>query len=287
MSFVRATIESFCDVGSGTTPSRAKADRYYGGNIPWVKSGELRETIITKTEEMITPEALSETSLKLVPRGAVLVAMYGATVGRVGMLGIDATTNQAVCHVVPNASQADSRFVFHALCARLPEFVSKSVGGAQPNISQQIIRKTVIPLPPLDEQQRIAAILDAADALRAKRRAALGKLDTLAQSIFLEMFVRGEKSDWPTKSIADISVQTRTGPFGSQLLHSEFTERGIALLGVDNAVHNEFRWDQLRFISETKYRELQRYTVKPGDIIITLWARADVAQSFRTTSRSP
>jgi len=84
-----AKISDFCETGSGTTPSRQKAERYYGGKIPWVKSGELREGEITKTEEMITTEALNETSLKLVPAGALLVAMYGATVGRVGQLGIE------------------------------------------------------------------------------------------------------------------------------------------------------------------------------------------------------
>jgi len=118
-----AKISEFCQTGSGTTPSRQKEALYYGGKIPWVKSGELREGEITETEETVTEAALKETSLKLVPSGALLVAMYGATVGRVGRLGIDATTNQAVCHVIPDPALADERYMFHALCAKASELV--------------------------------------------------------------------------------------------------------------------------------------------------------------------
>src|SRR5690606_33408705 len=155
-------ISEFCRTGSGGTPSRAQADRYYGGRIPWVKSGELREGTVTSTEESITDEALAETAAKLVPAGALLVAMYGATVGRVGRLGMDAATNQAICHIVPDSKRVDDTYLFHALQAKVPEWIGKRVGGAQPNISQGIIRETKVRLPPLPEQKRIAAILDKA-----------------------------------------------------------------------------------------------------------------------------
>ena len=95
-------VGDFCKTGSGGTPSREKEQIYYGGSIPWVKSGELREAEVCRAEESITDLALIESSAKLVPKGAVLVAMYGATVGRVGILGIEAATNQAICHVIPD-----------------------------------------------------------------------------------------------------------------------------------------------------------------------------------------
>lgn len=182
-------IDDFCKTGSGGTPSRTQMDRFYeGGTIPWIKSGELRESIINGAEEYVTEAALKETSIKLVPAGALLVAMYGATVGRLGILGIDATTNQAVCHILPDPKKADLRYLYHAMLERVPKLISMGVGGAQPNISQGLIKDLQIPIPPLPEQRRIAQILDKAEALQAKRRAALAKLDTLAQSIFLEMF---------------------------------------------------------------------------------------------------
>jgi type I restriction enzyme S subunit len=184
-----ARIGEFCDTGAGGTPSRDKADRYFkDGHIPWVKSGELRETVITQTEEHVTSAALEESSAKLVPPGALLVAMYGATVGRVGILGIAATTNQAVCHIIPDPTRADSRYLFHVLMHRVPALLAQRVGGAQPNINQEIVRRLEVPLPNLGQQRRIAEILDKADALRVKRRAALAQLDSLIQSIILDMF---------------------------------------------------------------------------------------------------
>jgi type I restriction enzyme S subunit len=158
-------------------------ERYYeNGTIPWVKSGELRENIITETSEHVTDAALRETSIKLVPAGALLLALYGATVGRLGILGVEATTNQAVCHIIPDPEKANVRYLFHALSNQVPNLIARGVGGAQPNISQGIVKELALMLPPLAEQKRIAAILDAADALRTKRRETLAQLDALLQS---------------------------------------------------------------------------------------------------------
>ena len=189
-------IGEFCQTGSGGTPARDQMARYYdGGTIPWVKSGELRESVINSTEEHVTEAALKETSVKLVPANALLVAMYGATVGRLGILGVPATTNQAVCHIVPDPKRADVRYLFRALETKVSEMLRRTVGGAQPNINQGIVRKLTVPLPPLKEQRRIAAILDQAETLRTQRRAALVQLDSLTQSIFLDMF--GEQTAFP------------------------------------------------------------------------------------------
>jgi type I restriction enzyme, S subunit len=187
VTFPRVKVEDFCRTGSGATPARDNPD-YYGGNIPWIKSGELRETLISKSEEFVTQHALKSTALKLVPPGAILIAMYGATVGRVGLLGIEATTNQAVCHIVPDVKVADTRYLYHFMQSHAGEFIRRGVGGAQPNISQGMVRETLVPLPPLEEQKRIAAILDQADALRRLRARALDRLNALGQAIFHEMF---------------------------------------------------------------------------------------------------
>lgn len=144
------------------------------------------------------------------------------------------------------------------------------VGGSLLRANPKQVADINIPLPPLPEQRRIAAILDKADALRRKRRQALDLLDSLTQSIFLEMFGARRNSDWPTCTIGEVASDIRTGPFGSQLLHSEFVDEGISVLGIDNAVANEFRWVERRFITSEKYRSLARYTVKPGDVLITI-----------------
>ena len=147
-------------------------------------------------------------------------------------------------------------------------------GVTMPNLNTTVIRALPFVYPPLPEQRRIAEILDKADALRVNRRAALAQLDTLTQSIFLDMFGDPVAYGWRMTTIASVASGAdgaiRTGPFGSQLLHSEFTDEGIAVLGIDNAVENEFRWGQRRFISEVKYRGLSRYRVYPGDVLITI-----------------
>jgi len=207
-------ISEFCTTGTGGTPSRDHLDRYFkDGTIPWVKSGELRENIIYETEEHVTALAVQESNVRMVPAGALLLAMYGATVGRLGVLGVSATTNQAICHILPDPQRAVTRYLFHAIRSQVEMLIARGVGGAQPNISQGIVKALRIPLPTLPEQKRIAAILDKADELRAKRRAALAKLDRLTQSIFLDMFGDPVKNDreWPTNTVGHFVAGFETG----------------------------------------------------------------------------
>ncbi|GAA1983292.1 restriction endonuclease subunit S [Microbacterium pumilum] len=133
-------------------------------------------------------------------------------------------------------------------------------------ISLEALGTLSIPLPPLEEQRRIAAILDHADIIRSQRRAILAHLDSLIESLFHSMF-DGVRA---TKSVSDIAAKMRTGPFGSDLLHSEFVDEGIAVLGLDNVVGNEFRWAERRYISREKYEKLSRYTVCPGDVLVSI-----------------
>ena len=177
-------LAHFCKTGTGGTPSRGKMQRYYeGGTMPWVKSGELREEVITSTGEYITETALKETNVKLVPKDALLIALYGATVGRLGILGTQATTNQAVCHIIPNSLRVDLRYMFHSLSNQVSYLVGRGVGGAQPNISQGIIKSLAIPLPPLDLQHRFAAIVKSVEEQKASQRTHLAELDTLFASL--------------------------------------------------------------------------------------------------------
>ena len=212
MSWLLVPISEFCETGSGGTPSRKQAD-YYEGDIPWIKSGDLREKTVTKATEFITELAIKKSSAKVVPKGAILLAMYGATVGRMAMLGVDAATNQAVCSIVPDEKKAFPKYVYYALLNKVPDFLRSAVGGAQPNISQGMIKDTKIPLPypddpekSLKEQKRIAAILDKADGIRRKRQQAIQLADDFLRSVFLDMFgdpVMNPKG-WEVKPVGEI-----------------------------------------------------------------------------------
>ena len=149
------------DIGlwsAGATPSRRNMS-YYSGCIPWVKTGELNNGVLKQTEEHISELALKECSVRLNPIGSVLIAMYGATIGKVSILDIEATTNQACCACIPYMG-VHNKYLFYYLISHKEDFISKSHGGAQPNISKDIIINELIPLPPYEEQTRIADKLE-------------------------------------------------------------------------------------------------------------------------------
>jgi len=198
-------LSDFCKTGSGGTPSRKNSD-YFNGNIPWIKSGELKNTIIIDSEEKISESALKDSSAKLIPKNTILIAMYGATVGQLGILGVEAATNQAICYIIPDPTICDRYYLFRFLQSNLKRFLHQRVGGAQPNISQNIIKTLKVPLPLLSTQQKITSILEKAESAKEKRKEANRLTEEFLKSVFLEMFgdpVRNPKR-WKVKNISEI-----------------------------------------------------------------------------------
>jgi type I restriction enzyme, S subunit len=270
------SLSTVCDIQSGGTPSRSNST-YWGGDILWSKISDIEKAdgIITKTEEHITNEGLKAIRNRIFSKGTLLFAMYGS-VGKTAIAGTKLTINQAILGItINNKNVLDVSYLRHWLGSQQLKFMKDARGVAQKNLSAGYIRDLKIPLPPLQEQKRIADILGKADTLRQKRQQAIDLSSELLRSSFLELC--GPKAEdynkWDFHKIGDLVNQEnhiRSGPFGSALKHSEFKSQGICVLGIDNAVNNVFVSSEKRFITREKYGELKRYTVFPGDVLITI-----------------
>lgn len=175
-----------------------------------------------------------------------------------------------------DAEKVDAKYIYFYLSGNIYLLEEGFKGAGLKHISKAYLENILIPLPPLDTQKKIVAVLDKADQLRKDCQQMEQELNSLAQSVFIDMF--GSKasgySEWPLHRIEELAESKkgsmRTGPFGSDLKHSEFVDEGIAVIGIDNAVKNEFSWGERRFITPEKYAKLKRYRVYPNDLIVTI-----------------
>lgn len=274
--WVQATLDQVARWGSGGTPSRTRPD-FYGGPIPWIKTGELGKGVITRTEESITEEALRHSSAKVFPKGAVALAMYGATIGKASILGVSAATNQACAVGVPTPGITTSEFLLQYLLSQKDKLIEKGQGGAQPNISQGVVKSWPVPLPPLAEQQRISAKLStllARTELCGSRLSRVPQILTLFRESVLEAAVTGRLTEdhepgWSKSSLQDLLQNGRKisygvlkpgkeDPNGVRLIKSGQVRNGILDLAED------FR------ISQALSEEYGRTVLEGGEILLNL-----------------
>lgn len=251
-------------VTSGGTPSRQKSEYYDGGEIHWVKTGDLHNKYVESATEFITQAGLKGSSTRLYPKGTVLVAMYGATIGACSILNVEACTNQACAAFVPNKN-VDIDFLYYLLKYCKPDFVKAGSGGAQPNISSTFLKDYKIPFPPLAEQKRIAAILDKADAIRRKRKQAIQLADDFLRAVFLDMFgdpVTNPKG-FPIGTIRDF---VDTANYGSSGKASE-TEGEFPILRMGNITYEGgWNFSSLKYI-DLSDKDKPKYLAQKGDLL--------------------
>jgi type I restriction enzyme, S subunit len=263
-----------CEVVRGSSPRPKGDSRYYGGAVPRLMVADL-----TRDGKIVSAKIDSLTELgakqsRSMCAEEIVVAVSGAP-GLPAILAHDVCIHDGFVGLRKlDKTRVDIDFLYAYLTFVRSQNHSQAVGAIFKNLTTHQVRDIEIPEIPVAEQKRIAAILDKAEELRELRRQALGELDAIGQSVFLEMFGEPEKYGWAESKVESLvsakSNAIRTGPFGSQLLHSEFVDSGIAVLGIDNAVSNKFVWARPRFITEQKYQQLKRYTVFSGDVIITI-----------------
>ena len=174
--------EIIVDSYAGGTPNRGRGD-YFGGDIPWVSSGEVNNPEINSTFENITIEGLNNSSAKWIPENSILVALYGATAGQVSMLRIRATSNQAVLAIIPNDEVADTMFLYYQIVYNKENLLFLAQGSGQPNLSKNLVDKLEISIPDLTEQQRIASILSGIDAKIAAEEKVLEKYEKVKKGM--------------------------------------------------------------------------------------------------------
>ena len=175
-------IADCCITVSGGTPNTKKIEYYDGGDIPWLSSGEINQGYIFSTDKYITQLGLENSSAKWVPANSVVIAMYGATAGKVGFIKIPLTTNQAVCTLLPNDG-FEPLYLYYATLSKTSWMISQCRGAAQPNISQSIIRSMEIPMATIDEQKQFCKLLTQADKSKFELKQCIENIDKIIKSL--------------------------------------------------------------------------------------------------------
>jgi type I restriction enzyme S subunit len=266
-------MQEIAQWGSGGTPSR-KVSEYYNGDISWVKTGELNDDYIFETEEHITQEAISHSSAKIYPTDTVVIAMYGATIGKVGILGIPAATNQAcACAIVKPST--DYKYLFYYAQSQKDDFIKKGKGGAQPNISQEIIKFHKFPLPPLAEQQRIVDRIESLfaklDEAKEKAQAVMDSFETRKAAILHKAFT-GELTakwreehgvrmeSWEKKSVGELCISLKYGT-----AKKSNASGSVVVLRMGNLQQGEIDWSDLAYSNDPD--DIEKYKLFPGDVL--------------------
>ena len=225
-------IADCCITVSGGTPNTKKIEYYDGGDIPWLSSGEINQGYIFSTDKYITQLGLENSSAKWVPANSVVIAMYGATAGKVGFIKIPLTTNQAVCTLLPNDG-FEPLYLYYATLSKTSWMISQCRGAAQPNISQSIIRSMEIPMATIDEQKRFCKLLTQADKSKFMR----------SKSQFIEMFgsIDNNKHRYPVCRISEVCDILNGYAFQSK----KYVDTGIRVIRIANVqkgyiVHDTF-----------------------------------------------
>jgi type I restriction enzyme, S subunit len=276
---------------------------FNGGTVPWVKTQELTDCILTETDEHISEDAVRSSSAKLLPADTVLMAMYGATVGQLGVLARPMTCNQACAAMVVDSSKHDFRFLYYQLLAARNQIRSLAVGAAQQNLSGAQIKQFILPFPPFAEQRQIADLLWLLDRRIDLLRQTNATLESIAQALFKSWFVdfdpvrakaEGHEPDgmnaetatlfpstfegtelgkvpvgWKPRPIEELAEKVGMGPFGSNIKVSTFVESGIPVL--NGSCLKGMLLDEVNcnFITEQHAERLAGSLVRVGDIVIT------------------
>ena len=261
-----------CKTGSGGTPLSSRKEYYEGGNIPWLVSGEVAQGNVREAKNFITKAGLENSAARLFPKDTVLVAMYGATAGQVGILRFEAATNQAVCGILPN-DKFVSEFLFYFFLAKKDELVAQATGNAQPNISQIKIKNTEVPVPPLAEQQRIVGLLDEAfevlDTAKANAEKNLQNARALFEGHLQSVFTQ-RGPGWVEKRLGELCERITKGSSPKWQGISYVDAPGILFVTSENVGEYDILLEQPKYVEEKFNAKDKKSILKNGDVLTNI-----------------
>ncbi|MEE3711828.1 restriction endonuclease subunit S [Campylobacter sp. CLAX-7218-21] len=265
---------------SGGTPLRTHSE-YWNGNIKWLKISDLNDSLIDNSDEFITEIGLKNSSAKILKKGTLLVAMYGS-IGKLGILNTEATTNQAICAIINKKDKKfEIKFLFYFFMSAKEKMLNESFGGVQKNISQTYLKNLEIPLPNLTEQKAIADKLDDSFAkienaitnlINAKENLKLYKQSVLKSAFNGDLLPSISPTHWEVKKLGEIiskeKYSMKRGPFGSALKKEFFVDNGIRVFEQYNPINSDPHWKRY-FITKEKFKELEAFKASAGDLLIS------------------
>ena len=264
----KRAIAECTEIVSGGTP-KTSVDEYWGGEICWATPKDLSELsspYISDTPRKVTQLGLEKSSANILPEGSVLFSSR-APIGHVAINTVPMATNQGFKSFIPNADVLDAKFLYWWLRSHRSHLQALGNGATFKEVSKSVVSKIRIPTPPVDEQKRIAEVLDRAEALRARRRAALALLDELTQSIFLDMFGDPVEPKCDIETLGDHVEFMTTGGRGWAKYYCDQGARFVRSLDVQM---NHISDEECVFVNPPDSAEARRTRVSAGDVLLTM-----------------
>lgn len=268
-NWIETQISEIAVTSSGGTPSTTKKE-YWDGNIPWINSGKLKDEDIFEPSRYITELGLKESSAKLFPVDTVVIALTGATTGKLGYLKLETTTNQSVTGIFPNKFY-NSKLLFYQLRNLRNEILSKALGSAQPHINKKIVDDTLIKFPPLAEQNRIVAKLDALFAQLETIKASMARVPLLLKDFRQQVLDNEFKLNFEKLELKDICLKIQDGAHHSpKVTYDTQLENTFPYITSKNIRNNFMRLDNVQFVDLEFHNTIYpRCTPEFGDVLLT------------------
>jgi type I restriction enzyme S subunit len=264
----RITIGEVCSFLNGGTPSKS-VERYFQGDIPWITGADITSPVVTTARSFITKEAVTSSATNRVPAGTVLLVTR-TSIGKVATAGVDLCFSQDITAITPDASRSHASYLVEFLKTQETHFERQARGATIKGITRQVVGDLEIPLPPLAEQRRIAEVLDRAEALRSKRRAALAQLDSLTQSLFLDLFgdPATNPKGFPKKPLASLVRDDDTINYGVVQPGDDLDE-GVPLVRVGDLIEGKVRHSELKRIAPSIEAAYKRSRLRGDEILVS------------------